>query len=422
MGARWTDCHVCQDEHNQDFLTYSETVTVAVSQSSQRRSLTTRPRRREGDGTGRVPKFPVSSWQRWLLRGALALPFILLVLLLDAAGGGYLQNSTANASLVASADEILTRPVSIETVGMLYPPITTLLAIIVPRGALGLGIAGALVAGFLLQRLAEWSLRQGRSGADAALLAILVGGTPLFAFLATTNLEVFLGLTLFAVGMIDLVRFVVFANTQAGFRTGLLFAAAALTAPAFVFSILIAACVSPFLPHSRHGSRVGTALTLAFPTVAAFGSVAVLGVVFLADPYFAVDGLKVSLAPEQVERTRMFFAQPWAWLYFVPTVGGVVLAFVLRRPWAAVAPFLLTGSIVLMSLVGVLPAGSSGAAYLLLLLSIVAIAPVGLNGLRTRWILRLGALVLVVTGWTSAFLIYRPVEEWTQALLRGWPF
>lgn len=407
---------------HQVFLPYSETVTAEIPRSPQRRSLTSRPRRREGDGTGRLPKFPVSSWRRWLLRGALALPFIVLVLLLDAAGGGYLQNSTANASLVATAPEILARPVSVETVRMLYPPITTLLAVIVPGGVVGLGVVGALVAGFLLQRLIEWSLRQRETGIDATALVLVVGGTPLFAFLATTNLEVFLGLALFALGMIDLVRFVVFANTQAGFRAGLLFAAAALTAPAFAFSILIAACVAPFLPHSREGSRVGVALTLAFPTVAAFGSVAILGVVFLADPLFAVDGLHVGFAPERVERTQTFFAQPWAWLYFVPTAGGIVLALVWRRPLAALAPVLLTGSTVLMSLAGVLPAGSSGAAFLLLLLALVAIAPVGDHGLRTRWTLRLGAVVLLVTGWTSAFLIYRSVEEWTQALLGGWPF
>ncbi len=384
--------------------------------------MTSRPRRREGDGTGRVPKFPISPWRRWLLRGVLALPFIVLVLLLDAARGGYLQNSTANASLVATAHEILARPVSVETVGMLYPPITTLLAVVVPGGAVGLGAVGALVAGFLLQRLVEWSRRQRQTGIDAIALVLVVGGTPLFAFLATTNLEVFLGLALFALGMIDLVRFVVFANTQAGFRAGLLFAAAALTAPAFAFSILIAACVAPFLPHSRRGSRAGTALTLAFPTVAAFGSVTILGVVFLSDPLFAVDVLHVGFAPEQVERTRTFFAQPWAWLYFVPPAGGVVLAFLRRRPVAAVAPALLMGSIVLMSLAGVLPTGSSGTAFLLLLLAMVAIAPVGGHGLRTRWTLRLGAVVLLVTGWTSAFLIYRPVDQWMQALLRGWPF
>lgn len=395
---------------------------MAVSRSSLRRSLNSPPRRREGDGTGHVPKFPASSWQRWLLRGALALPFILLVLLLDAAGGGYLQNSTANAVLVTTAHEVLTRPVSIETVGMLYPPIATLLAVIVPGGAVGLGIVGALTAGFLLQRLAEWSLRQGRSGADPVLLAIVVGGTPLFAFLATTNVEVFLGLTLFAMGLIDLVRFVVFANTQAGFRAGLLFAAAALTAPTFAFSILIAACVGPFLPHSRPGSRVGAVLTMAFPTVAAFGSVALLGEIFLADPLFAVDGLHVGFAPERVERTRTFFAQPWAWLYYVPAVVGVALALVRRHPAAAVAPVLVMGSIVLMFVVGVLPAGSSGAAFLLVLLCIVIIASVRGRGFHTRWTLRLGAVVLLATGWTSALLIYRPVDEWMRALLTGWPF
>lgn len=402
---------------HQVFLPYNETVTAEILRSPQRRSLTSRPRRREGDGTGPFPKFPVSSWRRWLLRGALALPFIVLVLLLDAAGGGYLQNSTENAFLVATASETLARPVSVETVGMLYPHITTLLAVIVPGGVVGLGVVGALVAGFLLQRLIEWSLRQGQNGIDATALVLVVGGTPLFAFLATTNLEVFLGLALFALGMIALVRFIVLANTQAGFRAGLLFAAAALTAPEFAFSILIAACFAPFLPHSREGSRVGVALILAFPTVAAFGSVAILGVVFLADPLFAVDGLHVGFAPELLERTQTFFAQPWAWLYFVPTAGGIVLALVWPRPLAALGPVLLTGANVLI----VHPSTSSGAAFLILVLALVAVAPVGDNG-RTRWTLRLGAVVLLVTGWTSAFLIYRSVEEWTQALLGGWPF
>lgn len=386
--------------------------------SARRRDRAT-PLRREGAGRGVLPKYPVTRGRRWLLRVALSLPFVLLTVVLAAGGSDYFLHDSANAALVEHVVGLRGEALDVDLLVALYPPVSTLLALVIPGGVVGLGIVAGLVNGFLLQRVVEWFHRRRLSPAERLLLVLLLAGTPLFAFLSTTNLEISLGLALFLLGMIDLVRFVTFANTQAGFRVGIYFAVAALTAPAFLFSIVIAGCVTPFLRRSRRGAGIANTLVLVFPTLAAFGSVALLGLVFRGDALFLSGSEGLRIHPDRVQLLSDLLAPPWGWLFFVPTVLGMLLALCLRElPLMIVAP-LLTGSVLLMSVLGVTPRGSAGLSLLTLVAVLVALAPRGRGRLQRALIGILG-VVQIVVGWLSAVLLYPSVRAWTEAVSEGW--
>ncbi|MBO1901993.1 hypothetical protein J4H92_08535 [Leucobacter weissii] len=376
------------------------------------------PRLREARGSGRLPKYPARRWARWALRLGFALPFLALALLLDANDDGYFSGETANAELLAEVRGVGAGEVGIDVLGALYPPISSLIALLVPGGALGLGIVGSLVAGFFCQRVFEWFTRRRVPRLDGSILLLLIAGTPLTAFLVTTNLEMTLGAVLFGLGMIDLIRFIVYANTQAGFRVGLYFATAALSAPAFIFSILLAGCVAPLLYHSRLGSRIANALVLVFPTVAAFGSASLLGLVFRSDPLLPLRNTGFDPADDRLQATLDVLGSSWGWLHFVPTVLSMLLALAAQRPLIALAPPLITASFLLMSATGVSPVGSSGTSFLILATVVAAIC-----AQRLRDWHRVAALTLVVlqalVGWALSFLLYPSVGQWWRALTGG---
>lgn len=365
-----------------------------------------------------LAKVPQSRPERWLLRFGLAVPFALLTIALATGAPDYFLHQTANAALIERAQAVFTQNGSVAVVLALYPPVATILALVVPGGVVGLGILGSLCAGFYLQKAVEWFTRQRLGVLVQLILVLLVAGSPLLAFLVTTNLEIALGLVLFGLGMIDLVRFIVFANTQAGFRVGLYFAVAALTAPAFVFSIVVSACVAPFLVHSRRGARRANALVIMFPTAAAFGSVAVLALAFRQVPVLEVLRGIVEFDPDRVALVSGLLGGPWGWLYFVPTLAGILLALVLRRPLLAVAPPLITASILLMALTGNLPSGSSGTNFLILMVIAVALIPRRLLAWQ-QWAVFSLAATQVAVGWATALWLYPSVELWIQAVTGG---
>lgn len=391
-------------------------ISSAVAQSG--RSLRAAPRLREGDGKGLIPKYPSAAGLRWLLRFALAAPFVVLTLVL-AAVPHYLD-ATANGALAAKADAIRSAPVGIGLLVTLYPPVPTILAALLPGGVIALGVFGSLAAGFFLQRVIEWLWRRRLSVTQRIAFVLMLAATPLFAFLVTTNLEITLGLVLFGLGMIDLVRFIVFANTQAGFRVGMYFAAAALSAPAFLFSIIIAACVAPFLVHSRRGAGFANLLVLVFPTVAAFVTVEVLEIVFRGDPLAVFGGSGLRFHPERITLVQSLLGSPWGWLYFVPAAAGMALAFLVRRPIVAFVPPLLMGSVLLMAVLGVTPQGSSGMTFLILMSVAIAFAPRA-RRLPARTMTIVLALTQIVVGWASAFLVYDTVAQWMSAVREGIP-
>lgn len=389
---------------------------IPIPLTVSRRRLRAVPRVREGDGRASMPKYPSHAGARWLLRLVLAAPFVALTVVLSSEPH-YLA-TTANGTLAAKAELIRSAPLDVGLLVTLYPPIPTILASLLPGGAVTLGVIGSLAAGFFLQRVIEWLRRRRLSMTERIAFFLIVAATPLFAFLVTTNLEITLGLVLFGLGMIDLVRFIVFANTQAGFRVGMYFAAAALSAPAFLFSILIAACVAPFLVHSRRGAGMANFLVLVFPTVAAFVAVEVLVVVFHGDPIAVLGRSGILFRPDRITRVAELLGSAWGWLYFVPAAAGMAIAFLVRRPIVALVPPLLTGSILLMAVLGVTPQGSAGMTFLILMAVAIAFAPRVRPG-AARMTITLLATIQVAVGWATALLLYDTVGVWMAAVHEG---
>ncbi|WP_144018916.1 hypothetical protein [Demequina sp. NBRC 110056] len=378
-----------------------------------------RPVRREGLGRGPLPKYPGRRLARWALRLLLAAPFLLITAVLAADHDGYFFTDTPNAALVAQVDALADRPLDVDVLVALYPPVTTVTALVVPGGVVGLAVLGSLVAGFFLQRVLEWLRRQEYRWPERAVLLVMLAATPLFAVTVTTNLEITLALALFGLGFIDVVRFIVFANTQAGFRAGILFAAAALAAPAFLFSVVIAGCVVPFLVHSRRGATVANALVLVFPTIAAFGAVSILGLVFRSDLFFVFGGEGLQFDLDRAALVREVLTGPWGWLYFAPAVAGVAFAFAVRRPVLALMPPLVTASILLSVVLGATPSGSAGVTFLLLLVIGIALLPRRPRGGVLALILVL-AMSQAVVAWVTAFVLYPASQAWMDSLAAGW--
>ncbi|WP_234983302.1 hypothetical protein [Demequina sp. NBRC 110053] len=379
-----------------------------------------RPSRREGLGRGPLPKYPASRLARWALRLAFAVPFLVISAALAADPEEYFSTATPNAALVDQVSALSAAPADVDILVRLYPPVTSVTALLVPGGAVGLAIVGSLIAGFFLQRVLEWLRRQDYGWPERVVLLLMLGATPLFAANVTTNLEITLALALFGLGLVDVVRFIVFANTQAGFRAGILFALAALSAPAFLFSIVIAGCVVPFLVHSRRGARLANAFVIVFPTVAAFGAVSVLGLVFRSDLLFVFGGQGLQFDLERALLVRDVLTGPWGWLYFAPAVAGVAFALAVRRPLLALMPPLVTASILLSVVLGATPSGSAGVTFLLLLTIGIALLPRRPRGGYLALVIGL-AVSQAVVAWVTAFVLYPASQDWMDALARGWP-
>ncbi|WP_203655417.1 hypothetical protein [Demequina activiva] len=332
---------------------------------------------------------------------------------------GYFYTDTPNAALVDQVSALAELTASVDILVALYPPVTTLVAVAMPGGVVGLAVAGSLVAGFFLQRVLEWLQRRDYHRPERALVALMLGATPLFAANVTTNLEITLAVALFGLGLIDVVRFIVFANTQAGFRAGILFALAALSAPALLFSVVIAGSVVPFLVHSRRGATIANALVLVFPTVAAFSAVSILGLVFRSDLFWVFDGEGLEIDLERANLVRDVLTGPWGWLYFAPAVAGVVFALAVRRPLLALMPILVTASILLAVVLGATPSGSAGVTFLLLLTIGIALLPRRPRGGYLALTMGLAASQAVV-AWTTAFVLYPASKAWLDAFVQGW--
>ena len=143
-------------------------------------------------------------------------------------------------------------------IGEIFPPLSTLLAAIIPGGRLGLGVAGALVAGVFLQKMLEIMVQRKFSPWLASLLLIALAANPLFAYTATENFAAFLGLAFFGLGIADIVRFVAWGNTQSGFRAGIYLMLATLSDLSGLVYVLTAAAAAPFLRLGRRASARST--------------------------------------------------------------------------------------------------------------------------------------------------------------------
>lgn len=359
--------------------------------------------------TGRIGKYPRTRWRRWALRALLAVPFVLISIWFDIASG-HDWSGTANAALAARVDGIAVGRPGIDVVAALYPPITSLIAIVIPGGALGLAIAGSLVAALTLQLVLQSSERKGFARPVRIVFLLALALTPAFSYIATTNFEATLGLMFFGLGMLDLVRFVTFANTQAGFRAGILFACSAFSDTTGLFAAIVAAFAGTLIIQSRAGARLANAVVVVFPTLALMGALALLGVAFGAGALAMIHG---SLQWD-ADRAAAYLSLISTGIYLAPTAIVLLAAILLGYPGVGFVGVLLTAMTGLALILGLAPPGTAGNVIVMMMLVAVAIVPT-VTTVRQAVIVIATAILLCAAGWGSAFQ-QAPIVDWLRIL------
>ncbi|WOF21598.1 hypothetical protein N8K70_09330 [Microbacterium betulae] len=365
--------------------------------------------------TGWIDKYPRKRWQRWLLRLGLALPFVALTIWYHVASGGD-WSATPNGELAERVGALDWSVSSVTGITHLYPPITSVTAMLIPGGALGLGLAGSLVAGVLLQLMLKALYRRRIPVATRILLFLAVAATPVFGFIATTNIQAMLGLALFANGMFDLARFVSLANTQAGFRAGVLFAASALADSTGLLAAPAAALAGVLLLQARRKARGANATVVLFPTVAMMGSLMVLGVAFGVGP-LVMFGDDVGWQPSLVDAFLASFATLAGWTFLAPAILLSASALLLGFGWAALTSVITTALVLLAYLLGLMPDGASGNGFVMVQIVAIAITPAVGGGWR-RGVVTATTLLMLVIGWASAYT-RTAVVAWVTVLVGG---
>ncbi|MFE7843577.1 hypothetical protein ACFUTX_00125 [Microbacterium sp. NPDC057407] len=365
--------------------------------------------------SGKIDRYPRNVWLRWGLRLVAALPFVSVAVWFHLASGGN-WDGTANGALAERVSTLPWGSSDVAALAELYPIISSVAALIIPGGAFGLGVAGALVGGLLIQLTIQSMQRKEFPFPVRIVFILTLALTPMFAYVVTTSFEAALGLTFFGLGMIDLVRFVTYANTQAGFRAGLLFACSALSDFTGLFVAMVAAIAAALIVRSRAASRLANAIVVVFPTLALLGSLMVLGVAFRLGPLAMIRG-DLHWDTARAADVAQFLATPSGVLYLVPTAVVVLTAIVLRYPGVgAVAP-LMTAMILLAYIVGLTPPGLAGINYLLMLLLAVAVVPKPTTVTMVA-VVCATSVILWGIGWAQAF-DNDTVSAWMHVLTGG---
>ena len=364
----------------------------------------------------RLDPYPRDPVRRWMLRLLFSVPF--LVAAFVAAANPTPLAESRNAQLVEQVAGIPWNSVDADWLGNIFPPLTTLIASVTPGGRLGLGILGALIAGTLLQRILTIMVQRRVPLSTTIVLMVALAGNPLFFFMAIENLPAFLGLAFFGVGLTHIVRFVVWGNTQSGFRAGLLLMLAALSDLSGLLYVVTAALAAPFLRHRRahqSGVRSANVLVIVFPTAGAFGSIVLLNLIFLGRASGPFGQQVVDGAGERFITLIDLFSIPTGWLLVAPVVGAWLISIIVRRPGAIVVSTLVFVALLGSYVLGLLPSGSAGNTYIMMILMAIALIPTARTRL-TNVLVDLVAVAQIAIAWTIA--IDRPiVHDWMNSLV-----
>lgn len=363
----------------------------------------------------RFDPFPTRRRNRWLVGGTLSLPFV-VVAIVQALSPGLTSGTTVNQDLVARVAQIDWSRADVAWIGSLYPPIGTVLASLIPGGALGLGLAGALLAGPFLQQMIEVMVQRRFRRSQIIAFTVALAANPLFAFTVTTNFEAFLGIAFFGVGLINMSRFIVNRNTQAGFRAGILFMVSALSSASGLVYVVVAGLTAPLLTLARRGergARGSTILVVLFPTISAFATVCFLQLVFLQSP-FAVLESQLSYDPERWAVVPAFFTTLNGFLILAPMISAWGLALLVRRPGAILISTLLLTALVAGFVVGLIPTNAAGNAFLIMAMMGITLLPAN-RTLASHVPIIFIAAVQIVIAWAAAF--NRPIVlDWMSSL------
>jgi hypothetical protein len=218
----------------------------------------------------REQRWPRAAWARWGLRLAVAVPYVALADLANARGGA----SAANLALSHQAQALTWTSGRLDWVAHAYPPLPLALARVVPGGAFGLAVAGALCTGVLLQLTVERLILRSVPTASALVLAASVAVMPVFWFVAVRDVVSFLTLSLLSAALTGLLDFMFNRSTESGFIAGIGFGLATLcdlSALSFAVAGAVAAVlVAPRARAVREIARRRAAATVVlFPSAAA---------------------------------------------------------------------------------------------------------------------------------------------------------
>jgi hypothetical protein len=215
-------------------------------------------------------RWPAAPAQRWLLRLALAVPYLALAVAVaarDVTSGANQRLESAGAAISWGSSDIG------EFLGQMYPPIPVAVASLLPSGASALAFVGALVAGSILHAL--WERLHVRETPAWLTLTLLVtfAATPAFAYLTAEDLTGFVGLGLFAAAVTGFLRFATVGDTEGGFLCGLALGVAVACDPVgLVYAVCLGAAAAP-VAWSRYRGQTGatraSALVIVFPAIAA---------------------------------------------------------------------------------------------------------------------------------------------------------
>ncbi|WP_229085080.1 hypothetical protein [Curtobacterium sp. GD1] len=353
---------------------------------------------------------------RWLLRAAFALPYVTVALLTVGAATTPQLAATGNQATLDRATAALDGGV-VQAIGQLYPLLSGVLLRFLPFGVHGAAVLGGVAAGVFLQVLAQAMLRRGVRMRKVVVFTVALGANPLYAFVALNDLQAFLGIALFAVALTDMVRFSSYGDTQAGFRAGLSLMLSTLLDPMGLVYVVVAAVTVPLLEVARqgqHGLRRANTMVLVFPSVAVLGSVAVLDLLVLRDPFAALRRT-VSLDTQRLAVLDHLFTSFDGLLLGAMVLAGCLLALLVHRPGAIAIVFALFAGILAGYAIGLIPAATAGNTFVTMLAVAVAILPRATTRTTSMLITVLAALQIPL-AWAAAFQ-REVVLEWMHVLV-----
>jgi hypothetical protein len=386
-------------------------MALQTSPRTETDALPSGRRRRERD---RLEPFPRSAGARWLMRAIIAAVYSALAIF--SAQNDSVVN-TPNQQLLDHLGTISWDRADIAWVGDIFPPLSTLLAAIIPGGRLGLGIAGALVAGVFLQKMLEIMVQRRFSPWLAGLLILALAGNPLFAYTVTENFAAFLGLAFFGFGITDIVRFVAWGNTQSGFRAGIYLMLATLSDLSGLLYVLTAAAAAPFLSLGRkhqRGARAANVLVIVYPTAAALVAIGLLNLIFTGRLVGSVVVGLLDGADARFAGLGPLFTSPNGLLLVAPVLSAWIVALIVRRPGSILVSTLVFVAILGAFVLGLLPSGSAGNTFILMTLMAIALVPTPKRKLLVS-LMDTVAFLQIGIAWLTAF--NRPIViEWMNAV------
>lgn len=363
----------------------------------------------------RLDHFPRDPIARWMLRLGLATPLVLLALVLDAVPR---PTTSPNAHLIDDVIAIDWTRGDAEWLALLYPHISTFIAASNPFGRLGLSIMGAIAAGFLLQKVAEIIAQRAIPRSTGIILILALAANPLFIYFALENFQGFLAITFLGLALADVVRFVNWGNTEAGFRAGILLMLSALSDPTGILYALVAVVASPFLRHGRpstRGLRAANMLVLAFPTLGAFATMMFLNVLFFGVLWPVNDVARVvGGIPDALGALSDGVGTPTGWLLLAPVASAWLVAAIVRRPAAIPVSTIVAVMLAASFVLGAFHPAAAGIAFTLLTLLAITLIPAARTPL-TNVLVDLVAMLQIAIAWAAA-LNRDVVVVWMQSV------